>query len=238
MLVLLTPYMTIRFFKSRPASLYREVKMIRVQTLKLLFRTVQSQDPTNLCRVEMDPVDFQMIFTHLEKASSGDPSIYELYIKNSLMKKADECMHGNKDDLCKLQKRKRKQHSKQFARFYVRAYTMEHMILLKTVFGYWFGIGARIRFPKPHATKVDEPGNYVTTDIILNIITDIPSTANFGPKITPFNTHGINGFALVYDQESYELTIKVRYGSLNYIEAKKMACYLQNFGTTAALTLV
>jgi hypothetical protein len=61
------------FFKIRPASLYIGVKMKRVQTLKLLCRT------GHLCRVEMDPVDFQMITTHLEKASSGDPSIFELY---------------------------------------------------------------------------------------------------------------------------------------------------------------
>jgi hypothetical protein len=131
-------------------------------------------------------------------------------------------MHGNKDDLYKLQKRKRKQHSKQHAHFYVRAYTMEHMLLLQTSFGYWFGIGARIPFPKPHTTKVDEPGNSFTTDILLNIITDISSTSYFGPKNTPFNTQGINGFALVYDQESYELTINVRYGSLNYIEANEI----------------
>jgi hypothetical protein len=39
------------------------------------------------CRVEMDPVDFQIIFTHLEKASSGNPSIYELYIKSISRKK-------------------------------------------------------------------------------------------------------------------------------------------------------
>jgi hypothetical protein len=76
--------------------------MICVQTLKLRCRTVQRQAPTNLCRVEMDPVDFQMIFTHLEKASSGDPSIYELYTKKSFTKKSDECMHGNKNDLYKL----------------------------------------------------------------------------------------------------------------------------------------
>jgi hypothetical protein len=69
----------------------------------------------------MDPADFQMIFTHLEKASSGDPSIYELYTNRFFTKKADECMNGNKDDLYKLEKRKRKQHSKQYARFYVRA---------------------------------------------------------------------------------------------------------------------
>jgi hypothetical protein len=115
---------------------------------------------------------------------------------------------------------------------------MEHMILLQTVFGYWFGIGARICFPKPHAAKVDEPGTSVTTDIFLNIIADVPSTADFGPKIKSFNAQGINWFDLVYDHESYELTTKVKYGSLNYIEAKKMACYLQNFGTTAGPTLV
>jgi hypothetical protein len=76
---------------------------------------------------------------------------------------------------------------------------MEHILLLQTVFGYWFGIGARICFPKPHATKVDEPGTSITTDILFNIITDVPSTADFGPTITSFNTQGINGFALVYD---------------------------------------
>jgi hypothetical protein len=157
--------------------------MIRVQKPRLLCRRGQRQAPTNLCKVEMDPVDFQMIFTHLEKASSSDPSIYELYAKKYFTKKADACISGNKDDLYKLWIRKRKQHSKQYACFYVRAYTIEHIILLQTVFGYWFGIGAHIRFPKPHATKVDEPGNSVTTDIILNIITDVPSTADFGPKL-------------------------------------------------------
>jgi hypothetical protein len=51
---------------------------------------------------------------------------------------------------------------------------MEHMFLLQTVFGYLFGIGARICFPKPHATKVDKPGTSVATDILLNTITDVP----------------------------------------------------------------
>jgi hypothetical protein len=110
-------------------------------------------------------------------------------------------MHGNKDDLYKLQKRKRKQHSKQYAHFYARAYTMEHMILLQTSFGYWLGIGARICFPKPHAKKVEAPGTSVTTDILLNKITDVPSTDDVGLKITSLNTQDINGFALVYAQE-------------------------------------
>jgi hypothetical protein len=100
---------------------------------------------------------------------------------------------------------------------------MEHMLMLQTVFGYWFSIGAHIFFPKLHATKADKPDTSVTNDILLNIITDVPSTANFEPKITSFNTQGIYGFDLVYDQASYELTIKVRYWSLNYVELQKCA---------------
>jgi hypothetical protein len=69
------------------------------------------------------------------------------------------------------------------------------------------------------------------------MITDVTSIPDFGPHITSLNTQGIHGFDLVYDQESYELTIKVRYRSLNYFEAQHMGCYLQNCGITAAPTL-
>jgi hypothetical protein len=62
----------------------------------------------------------------------------------------------------------------------------------------------RLSFPKPHPAI--EEGKSITHDIYMNIIAQ-----DHWKKLQRFDEHGVNGFALIYDPETWDLEVKVWY---------------------------
>jgi hypothetical protein len=133
------------------------------------------------------------------------------------LRKHDQYIHVNADNLYKIQTRKRKwKGSCQYKKMYIRAFAQHHLDFLRTVFRYWFGIGARIYFPGLHSKQRE--GWSVMTDILMNIIAE----NHFG-VVQRFDESGINGLSFQYDPETWDLTIRVRYLSVTVKYAKENA---------------
>jgi hypothetical protein len=99
-------------------------------------------------------------------------------------------------------------------KMYIRAFVQHHIDLLRTVFGYWFGIGARMYFPGRHSKERE--GRSVTMDILLNIIAE-----NHSRVVQRFDESGINGLSFQYDPETWDIMIRVMYLSVTVKYAKE-----------------
>jgi hypothetical protein len=209
----------ISHFTSRPAEQYRALKSVRLMTLLMTCRRSEKQPPTNLHRTKMDPKTFIVLYEVFEEMSHKWECQGErgMFLKTVALRKHDQCIHVNADNLYKLQTRKRKwKGSCQYKKMYIRAFAQHHIDYLRTVFGYWFGIGARMYFPGRHSKQRE--GRSVTTDILMNIIAE-----NHSGLVQRFDESGINGLSFQYDPETWDLTIRVRYLSVTVKYAKENA---------------
>jgi hypothetical protein len=200
--------------------IYRTLKEIRHVTITMLCRRSAKQPPMNLNRTKMDPILFFLfcdVFTSFSEKISlvSCGRDLEFFFNYGVTNASKQCICVNQDNNYKLQSRKRKRRPTEQRKYYVKAYTRKHIDFLRTVFGYWFGLGARLSFPKPHPTI--EEGKSITHDIYMNIIAQ-----DHWEKLQRFDEHGVNGFALIYDPETWDLEVKVRYMSFTVDVAKSL----------------
>jgi hypothetical protein len=76
-----------------------------------------------------------------------------------------------------------------------------------------FGVGARPMAPTGPAPEDDELCNSapVSHDIWVNISTYLPLAENYGPAINTFRQAGVDGLTLLYERNSTQLIVKLRY---------------------------
>jgi hypothetical protein len=186
--------------QSMRCRMYRTLKEIIHVTIKILCRRSAKQPPTNLDRTKMDPRLFFSLYdvfaSFLEKLSLVSfGRDLELFFNSAVTNASKQCICVNQDNSYKLQSRKRKWRPTGQKKYYVKADTRKHIEFLRTLFGYWFGLGARLSSPKPHPTI--EEGKSITHDIYMNIIAQ-----DHWEKLQRFDERGVNGFALIYDLET------------------------------------
>jgi hypothetical protein len=89
------------------------------------------------------------------------------------------------------------------------------------MFGALFRIGARCKFHKPDEDNDEFMGvNPVTDGTRINIITHLSAAAQYRDTMSPFQKFGVDGLAFLYNNHLKGLTLKVRYDSPLFEDAR------------------
>jgi hypothetical protein len=94
----------------------------------------------------------------------------------------------------------------------VRCYIREHIMLLRTMLGAWFGIGPRQKLSKGakvnnHVAQSDCYGTRV------NLITHLKAAQQYGLPLKGWSRIGVEGATYIYGFNKNELCLKVKYDS-------------------------
>jgi hypothetical protein len=183
---------------------------INEKTFNMINRVSAGQLKTNLVRIDMEPGMWWMLVTHMRKSSALASPTHPVYytdqsttsLRHSVESTRARTLQCLTDVLPDREVR-------------VRCYVREHIMLLQTMFGAWFGIGPRQK--PPAVSKVSKVNNQVAQSVChgtrVNLITHLKAAQQYGLPLKGWSRIGVEGATYIYGFNKKELCLKVKYAS-------------------------